>query len=430
MRLISFLDRPYYYGAKKKYLDWIASRQLATGRYDLFHSWSGDCLQSLRVTSKLGIPSIVEIPTWHRDRGKVGERPAADVPARSSRSRRWKENLLQTRERFLEEYELADMLFVLSQKAADTFRVQGFSEEKLFYLPRGVDVERFKPGVRPPIFRAVFSGALIERKGIHHLLEAWHRLDLKDAELWLVGSVHDEAKPHLKKYWRDNIKVVGFVRDVENYLSQGTVHVFPSQCEGSAKVTYEAAACGSAANHHPRSGGRGHRRRRRELSSPPEMSVNWRRRFSSFTGIRTTSSGWAWRRASAWSKTSPGTTFASGCSVPTSWRWEWHDSLPAPDPDHAPDLVRTESGRIYDQDHEQESMNILLIQLKRIGDLILTTPAIAALREKFPDANISLVVSPAVEELLPAISGVDKVFVAERESGRCARLDRAARGEL
>ena len=242
VRLISFMDRPYYYGAKKKYLDWIAARQLATGRYDLFHSWSGDCLQSLRVARKMGIPSIVEIPTWHRDRGKiVGERPASPAPAEG---RSWKENLLQTRERFLEEYDLADILFVLSQKAADTFRVQGFPEDKLYYLPRGVDVERFKPGVRPPIFRAVFSGALIERKGIHHLLEAWHRLDLKEAELWLVGSVHDEAKPHLKKYWRDNIKVVGFARDVENYLSQGTVHIFPSQCEGSAKVVYEAAACG------------------------------------------------------------------------------------------------------------------------------------------------------------------------------------------
>lgn len=56
-------------------------------------------------------------------------------------------------------------------------------------------------------------------------------------------------------------------------------------------------------------------------------------------------------------------------------------------------------------------MNILLLQLKRIGDLILTTPSIAALREKFPDASISLVVSPAVEELLPAITGIDKVFV-------------------
>src|SRR3954468_8124072 len=55
-------------------------------------------------------------------------------------------------------------------------------------------------------------------------------------------------------------------------------------------------------------------------------------------------------------------------------------------------------------------MNILLLQLKRIGDLILTTPAIAALREKFPDASISLVVSAAVKELLPAITGVDKVY--------------------
>jgi glycosyltransferase involved in cell wall biosynthesis len=246
VRLISFLDRPYYYGAKKKYLDWIASRQLATGRYDLFHSWSGDCLQSLRVARKLGIPSIVEIPTWHRDRGKVlGDRAStASSPEGLSWSQRWKEGLLQTRERFREEYDLADLLFVLSEKAADTFRVQGFPEEKLFYLPRGVDVERFKPGVRPPIFRAVFSGALIERKGIHHLLEAWHRLDLKDAELWLVGTVHTEARPHLKKYWRDNIRIVGFVREVENYLSQGTIHIFPSQCEGSAKVVYEAAACG------------------------------------------------------------------------------------------------------------------------------------------------------------------------------------------
>lgn len=55
-------------------------------------------------------------------------------------------------------------------------------------------------------------------------------------------------------------------------------------------------------------------------------------------------------------------------------------------------------------------MNILLIQLKRIGDLILTTPAIAALRDKFPDASISLVVSAAVKELLPAIRGIDKVY--------------------
>ena len=106
-----------------------------------------------------------------------------------------------------------------------------------------MDVERFKPGERPAKFRAVFSGALIKRKGIHHLLEAWHHLNLADAELWLIGYVHEEAKPYLKQFWRDNIRVLGFVRDPENYLDQGTIHVFPSQWEGSAKVTYEAAAC-------------------------------------------------------------------------------------------------------------------------------------------------------------------------------------------
>ena len=151
--------------------------------YDLFHSWSGDCLQSLRVARKRGIPSIVEIPD-------LASRPRQESIGRYRRLRRnrsWKEKLLLARDRFIEEYELADLLVVLSEKAADTFRVQGFPESKLYYLPRGVDVERFKPGVRPPMFRAVFSGALIERKGIHHLLEAWHRLDLKDAELWLIG---------------------------------------------------------------------------------------------------------------------------------------------------------------------------------------------------------------------------------------------------
>ena len=246
VRLLSFVGRPYYYGAKKKYVDWIGSRHLATGRYDLFHSWSGDCLLSLRVAKKLRIPSVIEIPTWHRDRGKV----KAPEPVQQGKKgvgwwiRKGKAGLLLERKRFLEEYELADLLVVLSDTAAETFRVQSFPEEKLFYLPRGVDVERFKPGQRPAQFRAIFSGALIKRKGIQHVLKAWHRLNLRDAELWLVGAVHEEAKPYLKKFWRDNIRVVGFVRDPESYLSQSTVHVFPSQWEGSAKVTYEAAACG------------------------------------------------------------------------------------------------------------------------------------------------------------------------------------------
>src|SRR5947207_2683029 len=59
-------------------------------------------------------------------------------------------------------------------------------------------------------------------------------------------------------------------------------------------------------------------------------------------------------------------------------------------------------------------MKILLLQLKRIGDLILTTPAIAVLRKNFPDAHITLAVSNECAELLPAISNVDRVLLARR----------------
>lgn len=59
-------------------------------------------------------------------------------------------------------------------------------------------------------------------------------------------------------------------------------------------------------------------------------------------------------------------------------------------------------------------MKILLLQLKRIGDLILTTPSIAALRERFPEAHITMVVSSECADLLPAISGVDRILMARR----------------
>lgn len=62
-------------------------------------------------------------------------------------------------------------------------------------------------------------------------------------------------------------------------------------------------------------------------------------------------------------------------------------------------------------------MNILLIQLKRIGDLILTTPAIAAVRQKFPDAKITLAISSDGKALAPAIADVNKILVMPRGIG-------------
>lgn len=65
-------------------------------------------------------------------------------------------------------------------------------------------------------------------------------------------------------------------------------------------------------------------------------------------------------------------------------------------------------------------MKILALQLKRIGDLILTTPALIALRQNFPDAHLTLAVEAGCRELLPAIDFVDDTLVYNRAGGNGA----------
>jgi ADP-heptose:LPS heptosyltransferase len=59
-------------------------------------------------------------------------------------------------------------------------------------------------------------------------------------------------------------------------------------------------------------------------------------------------------------------------------------------------------------------MNVLVLQLKRIGDLVLTTPALAALRAKFPEARITLVVDEPCKSLVPTLPAVDEGLLHSR----------------
>jgi ADP-heptose:LPS heptosyltransferase len=56
-------------------------------------------------------------------------------------------------------------------------------------------------------------------------------------------------------------------------------------------------------------------------------------------------------------------------------------------------------------------MRILALQLKRIGDLILTTPALAALKAAHPQAHLTLGVNDSTAGLLPMIESIDSAVV-------------------
>lgn len=62
-------------------------------------------------------------------------------------------------------------------------------------------------------------------------------------------------------------------------------------------------------------------------------------------------------------------------------------------------------------------MKILLVRLRQIGDVVFTTPAIRALRARFPDAQLSYIVEPAAEPIVRHNPHLSRVIVAPRTRG-------------
>ena len=61
-----------------------------------------------------------------------------------------------------------------------------------------------------------------------------------------------------------------------------------------------------------------------------------------------------------------------------------------------------------------ERKNILLARTDRLGDLILTTPAIKAVRDAYPDAHIAMVIRPYTAAVLKNNPYIDEVIVYDK----------------
>jgi predicted lipopolysaccharide heptosyltransferase III len=62
-------------------------------------------------------------------------------------------------------------------------------------------------------------------------------------------------------------------------------------------------------------------------------------------------------------------------------------------------------------------LRILLVRLRLIGDVVFTTPAVRAVRAKFPDAHLSYVVEPAALPIVAHNPHLDEIIVAPRLRG-------------
>lgn len=66
-------------------------------------------------------------------------------------------------------------------------------------------------------------------------------------------------------------------------------------------------------------------------------------------------------------------------------------------------------------------MKILLVRLRLVGDVVFTTPAIRAVRRRYPDAHLAYVVEPAAAPVVASNPHLDEIIVVSAASG-LARL--------
>jgi len=209
---------------------------------DIFVGLSGCSLYSLRRARQMGAKTVVERGSSHilyqqtilaEEYARFGLRKEVVHP--------------QVVERELREYQEADFISIPSEFVKGTFIRQGIPEEKLLQTPYGVDLTDFYPiPKQDKVFRIIHCAALSLRKGVPYLLQAFSELKLRDAELWLIGSLTDEVRPFISRFTSPSIILKGEFPEKElyKYFSQGSVFCLASIEEGLAMVQPMAMACG------------------------------------------------------------------------------------------------------------------------------------------------------------------------------------------
>lgn len=208
---------------------------------DAFLVWYKCGLHSMPRAQTMG---MVTVGQWGNVHPRQQYDGLADEYARWGLRRRMPRSVLA---RAVAEIQRANYLICPTEQAADSFRREGVPAPKLTTIPNGVDLDHFQPARAAPAhpFRVLFVGQVGLRKGVPYLLHAWQRLGWRDAELCLAGNLDPEMRRLLSRFGElKGVRLLGYHADPVTLYQSADVFAFPSLLEGSAKVGFEALACG------------------------------------------------------------------------------------------------------------------------------------------------------------------------------------------
>lgn len=237
------LPEDFAFACSRKLVDQKAKNLVF--RTDAFWGWSGCSLAALQAGQASGRPTILERGSthciWNRETLKHEYRRLNlsfnNLPGPEQISYE------------LAEYDFSSAICVPSHFVLETFLEQGVPRKKIFVNPYGVNFNfwAYAGSLRiwQPPFTFVWNASLIPRKGIALLLDAWKRVNLKNAQLRLIGPIGKTIRPLLRNLPPDIIVLEAMTpEEVRAEMSKAHAFILPSFEEGLARSALEAAATG------------------------------------------------------------------------------------------------------------------------------------------------------------------------------------------
>ncbi|MCX7858330.1 MAG: glycosyltransferase family 4 protein [Deltaproteobacteria bacterium] len=211
----------------------------------VYIAWSFIGLESIKRAKKLGTKVILECQTTHIDQWIEIIKEEKKIMGIENCYSDFSEFLVR---RVREEYEMADLVKVLSSYSKESFVKQGLDPKKVRVIPFGIEkhfaipdkVDKEKQIEKTVI---LYVGRVEILKGIQYLLKSFSQIKGKDIELHLVGQVLPEAKVFLKNYQEDKrIKIFGGVskEKLKEFYKNADIFVFPSLNDAFGLVVLEA----------------------------------------------------------------------------------------------------------------------------------------------------------------------------------------------
>lgn len=159
---------------------------------------------------------------------------------------------------------LASLVWVVSEDGMQLVRRLGISEERIIWIPNGIDISFFHPASKEQKIAArsqlgfaagktivlCVSRLSLATKDIDTLIQAWAQLpdDVQEkALLTIVGDGPDRGKlEHLVDCLdvEKSVSIIGSRDEIRDYYWAADIFILPSRDEGLSNALLEAMACG------------------------------------------------------------------------------------------------------------------------------------------------------------------------------------------